>query len=211
MFYFILNKLKRLKILKKKKFIKKLKYNYILIFNIATLIGMFSYDVLSNYVLTGINGVNYYAEAHLSIWNSWIHTFCMPFTVYGMLYWIVSLFTLNNNIRKYFIWFLYFLYGGHYLRISFYGALFYYLMYYNVVIYSIKNIYNDHLLYIHKYNYNNLYIKLLLIIKGLKISFISLLIQEIIGHTIGNDIQSRPEGVINAILYAMYYSSNHFF
>ena len=42
-------------------------------------------------------------------------------------------------------------------------------------------------------------------------SFLALGIQEGVGHYIGGDIASRPEGVLNAIVYAMYFSVGHWF
>ena len=45
---------------------------------------------------------------------------------------------------------------------------------------------------------------------GLMISGVGLGLQEVIGHWWGGDIASRPEGVPNAILYAMYFCATHF-
>jgi hypothetical protein len=47
--------------------------------------------------------------------------------------------------------------------------------------------------------------------KGFITSFLALGFQEGIGHYIGGDIPSRPEGVLNAIVYAMYFSVCHWF
>ena len=44
-----------------------------------------------------------------------------------------------------------------------------------------------------------------LLLKGLKTSFYALFFQEVIGHTLGGDEQSRFEAVPNAIIYAMHY------
>ena len=43
---------------------------------------------LDMFMLTGVEGVDYYAEVHLSKWNCWIHTFGMPFTFYGISCWV---------------------------------------------------------------------------------------------------------------------------
>ena len=48
-----------------------------------------------------------------------------------------------------------------------------------------------------------------LIKHGLSTSFYALFFQEIIGHTIGGDDQSRLEAIPNAIVYAMHYSVSH--
>ena len=176
------------------------KLYYILFFNLGTSIGLLSYDILSNVFLIGDKGVKYYGEAHLSLLNKWIHTICMPFTVYGILYWFIGLITTNKKYTNQLTWFLYLLFGGHYLRISFMGALRYYILYYPVAKIFIKH--NNQDLY-------NKYTKKNLIKKGFIISILSLTIQEYVGHTLGGDIQSRPEGVLNAILYACYFSANH--
>ena len=34
---------------------------------------------------SGNLGVEYYAEVHTSIWNSFVHSMCMPLTCYGFL------------------------------------------------------------------------------------------------------------------------------
>ena len=44
---------------------------------------------------------------------------------------------------------------------------------------------------------------------GVSISIVALIIQEYFGHYMGGDEPSRPEGVLNAILYAKYYSIYH--
>mgnify|MGYP005658032695 FL=1 len=44
---------------------------------------------------------------------------------------------------------------------------------------------------------------------GLKVSTLALFFQEIIGHTVGGDDQSRIEAIPNAIVYAMHYSLSH--
>ena len=48
-----------------------------------------------------------------------------------------------------------------------------------------------------------------LFLHGFVTSFLSLLFQEIVGHYMGGDIPSRPEGVLNAILYSVIYSTYH--
>ena len=46
--------------------------------------------------------------------------------------------------------------------------------------------------------------------QGLLISFIALICQEFYGHYLGGDDPSRPEGVLNAIMYAKFYSIGHY-
>lgn len=114
---------------------------------LGTSMGLMSYDYLSNYMLVGIPGVNYYAEAHLTLWNSYVHTVFMPFTTYGMLLWIPALFNLNHKNGVRLMWILYNIYGGHYLKVNIQGALMYYFIYYNVVRYASKFYVETHLHY----------------------------------------------------------------
>jgi hypothetical protein len=170
--------------------------NKVISIGLPTIAGMKSYDVLKDIgFLVGEKGVEYYAEAHLSKWNAWIHTTCMPFTIYGMLFWISALLRLKRRNAKKFNWFLYLLYGGHYLRVNAKVSLVYYLMYYYVVVVANRR-YRGSRLGLFK--------------KGMGITTLFLLIQEVFGHWIGGDIASRPEGVANAIIYAIYFSAGHF-
>jgi hypothetical protein len=43
------------------------------------------------------------------------------------------------------------------------------------------------------------------------IAVIALTLQEVLGHWLSGDPQSRVEAIPNAILYAMYYSVSHIF
>ena len=178
---------------------------------ISTFAGSYSYDVLSNFMLTGNEGVKYYAEAHLSPWNSWIHTIIMPYSMYGMLFWLPALFNLNPKNARKMMWCLYALFGGHYLRISKMGAMLYYLMYF----YTVKMATRE-----YKVIYDTVDVSIdknkkcsskqtQLLTKGIKTSVYGLVFQELFGHWLGGDIPSRPEAVPNAIVYAMYFSAAH--
>ena len=156
---------------------------------LATLTGRLSFDVLSNFMLVGNEGVNYYAEAHLSNWNAWIHTIFMPITIYGMLFWIPSLFNLNPTKAKNLILFLYFLYFGHYYHMSKINSILYLILY----SYTVKRAIN-----VYSYEYNKSYLiknyignQGYLISRGLLISTFSLGIQEFVGHYLGGDIPSK--------------------
>ena len=61
--------------------INSLSFLYLLIF----LIGFYSNVFLSQIMLTGSYGLDYYTEAHLTKWNSNVHTICMPFSMYGII------------------------------------------------------------------------------------------------------------------------------
>lgn len=172
-------------------------------------LGYLSYDVLSYVMIVGEDGIAYYAEAHLSPLNAWIHTIVMPFSMYGMLIWISAFFNLNPYNAEKLIWALYCFYGGHYYRVNKLGALFYYGIYYYSVRKAIVD-YTDNYIPISRCKEHQQFNQVHLLMKGLLISFFGLLIQEIFGHKMGGDIASRPEGILNAIVYAMYFSSNHY-
>ena len=156
--------------------------------------GLMSYDYLSNYMLVGIPGVNYYAEAHLTLWNSYVHTVFMTFTTYGMLLWIPRIFTSNYNDGIKIQQFFYTAYMTHYIIINPFIGTLVSLLYYYPLFYA-------------KYDYN---IKIMYpFTHGLFVSVIALAIQEVFGHWLSGDPPSRIEAVPNAILYAMYYSVSH--
>ena len=50
-----------------------------------------------------------------------------------------------------------------------------------------------------------------LIYNALTICIPSLICQEVVGHYFAGDIPSRSEGVLNAVIYAMYFSVSHLF
>jgi len=167
----------------------------------SSILGYYSYDLLKPYIHVGQTGVDYYAEAHLSPWNARIHTMGMPFTIFGILQWIPTLLGLNYNQSKMLAYNLYTLYAGHYFRIDKRVFLMYLMFYYLPLKYAI-NEYKIH---------DPSSLRWWLFKKGFITSFLALGFQEGIGHYIGGDIPSRPEGVLNAIVYAMYFSVCHWF
>ena len=166
---------------------------------LISFLGYKSYDLLSNYMIVGKKAIDYYAEAHLTQWNAFTHTFLMPTTMYGMLLWIPALLNLSPKLAKSLIYAIYYFYFGHYFKISPKGAAMFLLHYYISVLFSIK-----------KWTSRNKPRNLELLKEGLIVSGTGLCLQEVIGHWFGGDIASRPEGVPNSILYAMYFSANHF-
>ena len=149
-------------------------------------------------ILTGVAGINYYAEVHKSFWNSVIHTIGMPFTYFGFNIAIPAIFGLNYNDSTVMRESFYIFYFAHYLTINPLIALIFLVVYYYPVI--ISNFPQS----------SGWYSRTGLILLGLSISFIALFFQEVVGHYIGGDEASRPEGVFNAILYAMFYSLSHY-
>ena len=167
----------------------------------ATFIGLFLTNILNVCgILSGEEGINYYAEAHLSTWNSWMHTIGMPFTFYGISCWVPALFNTfqliskngRNNMQLY-IWYVYML---HYMTIDFKRGLVCLAFY----------LYPAYKAYMKTHTTTS---NFKLFLHGFIISALSLVFQEIVGHYIGGDIPSRPEGVMNAILYSVIYSTYH--
>lgn len=143
----------------------------------------------------GQEGVDYYAEVHTTKLNSYIHTFFMPFTIYGMFLWIPQFLNLGfyNSIR--FNICLYISYMTHYMII-------------NPLIGVILCIFYFIPLLLSYVTYMRINIHKLLYI-GLSVSTIALVIQEVFGHWYAGDPPSRFEAIFNAILYAPYYSISH--
>lgn len=206
--------------------------DYVKLYNLpiaSTILGIYSHNFLKNYMKVGIDGVNYYGEAHLTKWNSWMHTIGMPFTIFGMIVWIPALLRLKPSIGEQVAKMLFYTYGGHYLRINIIMTLFYYLIYIVPVNlgnkyyrnYYIKNTKKTEIienekkqestttLSLSKKINNDVYNKLLM--QGLGISTTALVFQEIVGHWVGGDIPSRFEAIPNAILYAKLFSIHHLF
>ena len=165
---------------------------YILTF----LIGFYSNIPLSKIMLTGSDGLEYYTEAHLTKWNSNVHTICMPFSMYGLLLSIPSFFGISSDQAKILAKCLYIFYIGHYLTLDAYVTLLYICMYYPTVKFGLNYFNNNDIINHRKSTF----------IKGVVISSISLGTQELLGHYYSGDMPSRPEGVLNAILYAIYFS-----
>ncbi len=189
----------------------------------GTWVGLFSHKILPCVMKTGVEGVNYYGEAHLTRWNAYMHTIGMPFTIYGMVQWIPALLNAPPKQAKKIMEFLYFAYGGHYLHVNPPITLFYYAMYYPCIYYGNKHYeiqYRANKNFITNNNgQNTLSITRRLnsnetnwiLLRGLCISTVALIFQEIVGHSWGGDIPSRWEAIPNAILYAKLFSIYHIF
>ena len=177
--------------------------------SVATAIGWWSHGPLSKIMLTSRRGVAYYAEAHRSRWNAWVHTVGMPVSIYGLL--LVAAAIAPSNLRIRTMWMLYYLYGGHYLRMGLFKSIPYYLVYGPVTwqvakaVLSMSREYNASEELREEYGSLRAYI----LYEGLGYSTGGLLVQEALGHRLGGDMPSRPEAVPNAILYALYFSVMH--
>lgn len=169
-----------------------------------TFIGLFLSNILNaGGILTNEAGINYYAEAHLTNWNSWMHTIGMPFTFYGISCWVPALLSMMRLLSKHnqskmqlSVWYVYII---HYMTIDFKRALLCIMFY----------MYPSYRVYKKTTNKKPTISNFKLFLHGFVISFLSLLFQETVGHYMGGDIPSRPEGVLNAILYAVFYSTYH--
>lgn len=160
-------------------------------------IALFGYnlDHILDYcnVYSNQKGVDYYAEVHTTRQNIFVHVVCMPFTIYGMLYWIPALFFCNATEALYVQFALYLFYLAHYVKINHVTSFYFTLMYIPGVFLSM-----------HRYTggFDDF-------VFGISMSAGVLGLQEYAGHFLGGDPPSRVEGVLNAIFYAMYFSAEH--
>ena len=92
---------------------------------------------------TGMNAVEYYGEVHLSYWNSVMHTMGMPFTAYGFVLAIPSLFNLNTEQGIYVQKCVFILYFIHYLTFDPIIAILYFF-FYSFPLYFAMNTYREY-------------------------------------------------------------------
>ena len=178
--------------------ISKLTNNSVLfcIYGCAILFG-FLFSSFGNFIgmSVGMEGVEYYREAHLSGWNSFIHMLCMPYTTYGILLAFPYVLGFDKLCARVLIETLFLTYGTHYLTVNPVIGLLFIIIYCTPILLACRD---------YKYTRRNF-------MKGFLIAFTSLSIQEYIGHYIGGDIPSRVEAIPNAIVYANFYASYVFF
>ena len=189
--------------------------------------GMYSSLPLSSLMKIGNEAIDYYAEAHLYKWNAVIHTVGMPFTACGLVQLTSGILNLRRETAKQFSLAVYLLYGGHYALLFPIQPVITYYALYSIPLYLAFKSYdklckstlerqgnsnqmNTSLTTTITSSFSN-WFNLPLIYNALTICIPSLICQEVIGHYIGGDIPSRPEGVLNAIVYAMYFSVSHLF
>lgn len=167
---------------------------------IPTIIGVYLLPKMLDLcgILHGEEGVIYYAEVHKSKFNSYIHTIFMPFTYLGFNMAVPAILGLSVRQASRLQLAFYCMYITHYMTINIHSGVLCAIIYSMPVLLA-SNTYD---LNIARYRY-------MLIFMGLCISTTALFIQEIVGHYFGGDDPSRPEGVLNAILYAKYYAMAH--
>ena len=172
-------------------------------------------------VLIGDAGVNHYAEVHTTALNSYCHSMGMPIFIYGTLLWFPVIFNDNYNYKLYtdIQRLLYTTYITHYISIDYtigtaVGVVYAVPLYY--AYHMIKNIFdlvqdtNDYKVQ-RSFNDTFNYIRVHVFVYGFSIAFAAMVFQEVFGHWLSGDPQSRLESVPNAILYAIYYSISHIF
>ena len=132
-----------------------------------------------------------------------MHTIGMPFTFYGISCWVPALLSMirllskhNQSKMQLSVWYIYII---HYMTIDLKRALLCIMFY----------LYPAYRAYKKTTNETPTISNFKLFLHGFVISFLSLLFQETIGHYMGGDMPSRPEGVFNAILYSIIYSTYH--
>ena len=143
-------------------------------------------------ILSGPEAVDYYAEIHTSIPNSVLHTFFIPYASYYLYSALPQLFNLPK-------------YQGNHMIISINLAFF--TMYFIELdtLGTLRTI----LLYLPPLYFflrDRDYTRYALLKFGMIMLFV-----EKLGHDILEGIESRPEGILNAILYSHYFNANHFY
>ena len=169
-------------------------------------------------VETGESAVEYYAEIHTSTANSLVHTVGMPFVAYGTLLIIPAVFRCEYRNYIFCQKATYVMFMAHYLSMNANVGLATALVYSVPTAMAIqkttcrlKNVCSaDDCVEspaVAAYDFARLNLGCY----GALTMAVALCIQEVVGHAMTNDPSSRAEGVINAILYAMYYSIAHLF
>ena len=169
-----------------------------MLFAMLSMITSFLSGYGTNYILPhlgiyhGKKAVDYYAEVHTRRQNVVVHIIGMPFTISGMTLWIPALLQMMFGVNPYLSQYCLFCYYlGLYSFISLDVCVYYSFMYYPTVIFGARF-------------FTGGWFDVLL---GLAISTAALVFQEIVGHQMSGDPPSRPEAVLNAILYAKYFSA----
>lgn len=176
-------------------------YHYLTdyVYLLCLILGSMYIGYSSHYVMEKLNihhgwgGVLYYDEAHVKVFNRMVHSFFMMFTALGFLLSAPAL----SGIREEDVWafhlVVYLTHFFHYFQFDKLTACI-------VAVHYLPTVLCATFIYSNIDTFDSLFY-------GVLLSFCSLLIQETLGHLIGGDIPSRPEGVVNAIFYAVYSSS----
>ena len=163
--------------------------------------------------ITGQKGVDYYAEIHTTDLNAFCHSAGMPVVAYGSLLTVPLIW--SGSWRSYVVVQrnIYLVYMAHYMTINWKVGLL------TSAVYSVplmlaqqstKRIFSSlsprgSLL---QKNFH-VFARIQLGLFGLMVLTAALTLQETIGHLLSGDVPSRPEGIINAMIYAIYFSVSH--
>ena len=164
---------------------------------------------------TGLPAVQYYAEIHTSPVNALIHTLGMPFVAYGSLLIVPVLW--NGTVRSYIFAqkAIYITYMSHYSsidpKIGMAASLIYLAPTYFAVreTQSIGHDAEGDEICTPRSKANRVFSRMCVACKGALVMCAALAIQEVCGHYLCGDQASRPEGVVNAMLYAKFFSVSH--
>ena len=86
---------------------------------LGTFMGILTQPIFNLFgVYTGEQAVQYYAEVHQSKWNSFIHTLGMPFTYYGILLCVPTLFSNDKTTVARLQLFLYPYFISYYMTVG---------------------------------------------------------------------------------------------
>jgi len=166
-------------------------------------------------ILSGQSAVAYYAEIHSMPLNAFCHTAGMPVVAYGTL--IAIPMCVRADLTSYLLIqrSLYLAYMAHYIMISWKIGLLSSAVYIVPLLLAQQQtnevfmmIGNPKVLSWRESEKHQL-ARAYLLFYGMLAAGGALTLQEGIGHYMSGDPASRPEGVLNAVLYAMYFSTSH--
>ncbi len=149
-------------------------------------------------ILFGQDSYNLYAEIHQNDYNQLIHGLFMPGVAYGIFLGLPAIFNQKGMVAHKLQYAIYLAYALYYVTFDHMGALFSVLLYYPFM-------------WLASNEYKTMYDRKKLIIKAIFVMFVSLVIQEGIGHTFFEDTNSHLEDLPNSILIAPLFGARSFF
>ena len=142
-------------------------------------------------ITNGLAAVQYYGEVHQHPTNKMLHMVLLPWACCGFSLGVPALFKMSVKYAGVLRNFLYITYFVHYSGMNNLIAMIYAIIYFPPLIIS------------HYYYKPTLTVAA----QGLGLATGLMLFMEIVGHTFYEIDNSRPEGVLNAILYSHYFIS----
>ena len=147
-------------------------------------------------ILSGTDAVHYYAEVHTNIWNTLLHAITMPPATILWLVSVPSLLGLTPHAAECARAFIVTMMLVHYaFAINALRTVMVALLYIPVMCISdaMYNLHHD------QPGFTRV---------TLTSAICIMLLAEVIGHTVFEGSQSRPDGVLNAILFSAYFAVN---